>query len=93
MKVPQHPLQQNGSTPLPPALVPPETSPKQVRDEARATNDPARGGMGGLALAELQGGGGGGGGGGDYYGNGGNGGGGRASKRPRVDWDARDNRW
>lgn len=71
-----------------------ETSPKQVRDEARATNDPARGGMGGLALAELQGGGGGGGGGGgDYYGNGGNGGGGRASKRPRVDWDARDNRW
>lgn len=45
--------------------------------------------MGGLALAEMHGGGGG----GDYYGNGGNGGGGRASKRPRVDWDARDNRW
>ncbi|CAN0444969.1 unnamed protein product, partial [Hapterophycus canaliculatus] len=55
----------------------------QVRDEARATNDPARGGMGGLALAEMSGqlapqggdyygsGGGGGGGGGDYYGGGG----------------------
>ncbi|CAN0489028.1 unnamed protein product [Ectocarpus sp. 12 AP-2014] len=76
---------------------------QQVRDEARATNDPARGGMGGLALAEMNGqlapqGGGGGGGGGDYYGHGGGGGGdyygggGRANKRPRVDWDARDRR-
>lgn len=59
---------------------------KQVRDEARATNDPARGGMGGLALAEMTygpipGG-------GDWHGDGGGGG----YKRPRVDWDARNSR-
>lgn len=68
--------------------------PQQVRDEARATNDPARGGMGGLALAEMNGQGPGGGG-GDYYGHGNGGGGGRPGshhKRPRVDWDARDRR-
>lgn len=55
--------------------------------------------MGGLAIAEMNGQlgpHGGGGGGGDYYGGGGGGGdyygdGGR-SKRPRVDWDARDRR-
>ncbi|CAM9974762.1 unnamed protein product [Sphacelaria rigidula] len=67
----------------------------QVRDEARATNDPARGGMGGLALAEMA------------YGplqgvddwnrgrgdwHGGGGGGGNSYKRPRVDWDARNSR-
>lgn len=83
---------------LPPSLN--YTGPEQVRDEVRATNDPARGGLGGVALAEENGqlapqGGGaadyygaGGGGGGDYYG----GGGGHANKRPRVDWDARDRR-
>lgn len=88
----------------PPLNIPNEMAkPEQVRDEARATNDPARGGMGGLALAEINGQlapqGGGGGGGGDYYGHGGGGGGGdyyggggRANKRPRVDWDARDRR-
>lgn len=59
---------------------------KQVRDEARATNDPARGGMGGLAIAEmaygpLQGG-------SDWQGDSGGGG----YKRPRVDWDARNSR-
>ncbi|CAN0086433.1 unnamed protein product [Ascophyllum nodosum] len=66
----------------------------QVRDEARATNDPARGGMGGLAIAEMDGLLGPGGGGGDYYGGGGGGGGhGRSGgKRPRVDWEARDRR-
>lgn len=84
---------------LPLETAPHRTAPEQVRDEARATNDPARGGLGGLALAEESGlaphgggaadyYGGGGGGGGDYYG----GGGGRPNKRPRVDWDARDRR-
>lgn len=74
--------------PLPPSVNGPGT--EQVRDEARATNDPARGGLGGLALAEEngqlapQGGGG-----GDYYGSARGGG---PHKRPRVDWDARDRR-
>lgn len=57
----------------------------KVRDEVRATNDPARGGMGGLALAEMNQHGHGA---GDWHG----GGGGGNYKRPRVDWDARDRR-